>query len=208
MATQDSVADILIDIQHKADQRCTWNQAWPMAPLFFLRLLLTFTYIMASLGLLPDGSYTTVECWINGLSALCLLALSKAHSRYGIAALLMGISMAFAALTSLMGSMLLLTVIYGLLIMVSNFVEYSANSKITEQFERSLQRKWNGLILWAFGTIFVGGFAFLLITVLSYVLEDLGIIILIVNYGPDLLVDILYLIYLACTICIIYKQGE
>lgn len=208
MASNTPIADLLEDLYSTIRQPYRWKQVWPMLPLLLLRLISALGYVLSVLGLLPASIYGGLDFCLNCCVAVFLFLLAKAYYRYRTAAIFMSASIAISILSVLLGKPLLWDVIAALLVLVANFFEYSSHAIIAARQSGSLADRWDHLFLWAFGTIFFGAFAFILTLVLSYMFESIGLLSVIISYAPDLLVDILYLIYMACTIRLVLKAEK
>lgn len=203
-----SIGEIIADLYQKIRQPYRWDQVWALAPLFCIRLAATIAYVLSVLGLLTAQFYSTLDWLLNAASAVCLFFLATAYAGYRPAAICMSVSLAISVLSAQMGSVPLLMVMAGLCAITSNFFEYSSHAHVASKQNGRLADFWNHLFLCVIGATFAGAFAFLLTLILSYLFEDMGLWILLVTYLPDLIVDILYLIYLGCTIHLVKHPKE
>lgn len=201
-----SIGEIIADLYRQIRQPYRWDQVRALMPLFFIRLAAVIAYILSVLGLMTADISGAADWFLNGASAVCLFFLSATYTGYRPAAIAMTVSLAISLLSAHMGSVPLLTVMAGLCGFTSNFFEYSANSHVASKHSGRLADCWNRLFLWTFGAIFVGAFAFFVTLMLSYVFDSMGLLILIVTYVPDLIVDMLYLTYLGRTIYLVKTQ--
>ncbi len=206
--TAPSIADIIADLYRQIRQPYRWEQVRALLPLFFLRLAATVVYVLSAMGLMAGGVTRIADFLLNTGSAVCLFFLAKAHTRYRNAAITMTVSLLITVLSVRLGSPPLLTVMAGLCVLISNFFEYSGHSIVASKQSGNLAYLWDKLFLWVFGAAFFGAFAFLVILILSYLFESLGFLTIIITYLPDLVVDILYLVYLILTIRLVKKQKE
>ena len=202
-----TIVEILQDIQTEMDRRCTRKQARPMVGLLLLRLIATAGFVLSLLGYMPGDLQSDLEFFIDLGCMICLFALYAAHSQYRTGAIWMAVSLGIRFFSYFLGSPSLWMVAAGLCVLVSNFVEYNAHAFVLDKFRSALAQRWSNLCFWAFGVVFAGAFAFIVTLTLSYVLEGLSLLLIIISYGPDLLVDILYLIHLGRTIRLINKEG-
>lgn len=208
MAEYASIADILRDIQLERDRRCTWRQARPMVGLFWLRLVATFGFLLSFFGMVPGSFQSGLEFFLDIGCMLCLFGLQQAHSQYRTGGIWLAVSLGVRIFSACLGSPTLWMVVAGLCVLVSNFLEYNAHGFVLDKFRSAMAQSWSNLCFWAFGAIFVGAFAFLITMTVSYLFPKAEILLLFISYGPDLLVDILYLVHLSRTIRLIRKEGE
>ncbi len=208
MSESPSISEILKDIQLEMDRRCTRRQARPMAGLFALRLVATVGFLLSVLGFLPGDLQSGLEFFVDLGCMVCLFALQSAHSQYRTGGIWLAVSLGVRIFSACLGSPTLWMVVAGLCVMVSQFLEYNAHGFVLDKFRSAIAQSWSNLCFWAFGAIFVGAFAFLITLTLSYVFPGLELLLLAISYGPDLLVDILYLIHLGRTIRLIQTRGE
>lgn len=204
MATNVSITEILQDIRRKTNEPYRWNQVRWLLPLFFIHLALSVAFVLSVMGMITASVYVTVEWLLNAASAVCLFCLTKAHSRFRPAAVLLTVSLIISLLSAQAGAPPLLTTLSALCVMISGIFEFSGHGKIAAQEDFQLAHRWNTLFMFSIGAMFAGAFAFFMTMMLSYLLQPesifLSLLTVIITYVPDLVVDILYLIYLHKTI--------
>lgn len=210
MDTNIPLTEILADIRRKTRDPYRWKQVRALLPLFFIRLAGAFFYVLSVLGIVPGFVYTYIELILNAGTVLGLLFLTAAHNRYRPAAVFMGLSLAIGLLSVYMGSPPLLMTLSAMCTLIAGIFEYSAHGKIAARQDHRLANRWNTLFLWNIGAMFTGAFAFYMMLMLSYLLQSknhfLQLLMELITYVPDLVVDILYLVYLGTTIRLVKKQ--
>lgn len=207
MAEKSPLAQMLEELYSTVHQPYSFRQVWPMLPLFFLRMLSAIGYICSVLGILPAEIYSGMDWVINCLTAVCLFLLIPAISRYRTAAIFMAASIAIHIFSAFLGKPTLWEVLAALCVFTSGFFEYTSHAMVASRQSGRLADRWDRLFLWAFGSIFFSAFVFMLSLVLSYMAPVFSLISVLVSYLPDLLVDLLYLIYMGLTLRLIF-QGE
>lgn len=214
MAADISLPEILADIRRKIREPYRWPQVRALMPLFFIRLAGAFCYVLSVLGVIPGFLYTAIEWLLNAGSAVCLFVLVSVHSRYRPAAVFMTVSLAIGLLSVYTGTPPLLMTLSALCVLICGIFEFSGHGKIAARQNKKLAKKWDALFLWNIGAMFAGAFAFFMTQMLSYLLPPRGLymqllstaVIYAITYVPDLVVDILYLVYLGRTIRLVKKQ--
>ncbi len=215
MTTTSSLPEILADIRRKTREPFQWQQVKALQPLFYIRLAGVLLYVLTVAdsqsmeGILPFP-YIYGEYALNAATAVCLFFLWNAHGSYKSAFIFMVLGLLICLVPSVVGSTTLITVFSSLCIMLSNCLEYIAHSKLTMRQDKHLTAKWNNLFFWNVGAMVAGGGAFLVTLVASYVPSKpsygLYLLMLAVTYIPDLIVDVLFLVYLGKTIRLIKSQ--
>ena len=211
MATKVSITEILQDIRRKTNEPYRWDQVKWLLPLFYIHLALTVAFVLSVMGIVTASVYVTAEWLLHAAAAACLFCLTKAHSRFRPAAILLSVSLVISLLSAQVGAPPLLTTLSSLCVLISGIFEFSGHGKIAAQEDFQLAHRWNTLFLFSIAAMFAGAFAFFMTMMLSYLLQPdgmfLSLLTIVITYVPDLVVDILYLIYLHKTIRLV-KQNH
>lgn len=205
MEQKSPLAQMLEELYSTLHQPYPFRQVWPLLPLFFIRLFSAGGYVLSILGLIPASVYGGMDWFFNCLTAVCLFLLIRATSRYRTAAIFMVIAIGLSILSAILGRPMMWDVLSAMCVLAANFFEYTSHAIIAVRQSGRLANYWDRLFLFAFFAVFAGAFAFMVTLVLSYIAPEFSILSVIISYAPDLLVDILYLIYMAMTLRLILK---
>lgn len=192
------------------ENRCDLLVKW-LRVLMYIAIVSLINSLLNFLPIIPASVTTWISRGIMVAMVICMFQLAPANERYKKAGIMRTVMLSCILITTFLYASPVLTLAASILSIIAVYQEYNAHSELVADQDAKLSRKWHSLFNWSIGSAVLVGFGSVAATLIVSMTEMETVrIVIIINYilsVPQLVIEVVYLLYLKKMIAI-FSESE
>lgn len=180
--------------------------------LMYIAIVSLINSVINFLPFVPSSVTTWISRGIMVAMVICMLQLAPANERYRKAGIFRAVMLVCTLITAFLYASSILTLAASIMSIIAVYQEYSAHSELIAEKDPKLSKNWHSLFNWSLIAGLLVGFgsvvAVLIVTMMEMDAARTSGIIFVVLSVPQLVIEVVYLLYLKKMIGYFQNEGE